>query len=160
MHAMKVHTGGKDIGVAGQSQGGEQTAIRASPDADSFGIDIRQTLQIPGPSQNVLVLGRTTPTTISRLAEGAPVHDAETIVYRQHHITQAGQILILSIGVVVVVHVVEGGQHLAYGATVNKDQGRMPLLRAGAGSARDKKLPVNLQAIFALECDSLGLNQL
>src|SRR5262249_1349411 len=93
-----------------------------APDSDPLSIDIRQALQILSARHHIFVLGRTSPSAVSGLAKRASIHDSEPVVYREHHVAQAGQILILGVSVVVVVHVMDRRQHLRRWPAVNKDE--------------------------------------
>ena len=58
----------------------------------------------------------------SSAGRGRPaVHDSQPIIYGEHNVTQARQILIHRIRIVVVVHVMEAEHHLSRGATVGED---------------------------------------
>src|SRR5258708_39960978 len=151
---MKIHAGGEYVRVARKRQRCQQSAVRAAPNADALGINITQPLQILRPCLDISVLRGAAPTAIGRFTKGTPIHNAQPVIDGQHHVTQACQILILGVGVVVVVYVVEPKQHLPWRAAVDEDKRRARLCMA----LGDKKLAVYFQAIVTLEYDLLWLN--
>src|SRR5215469_2891877 len=153
---MEVYAGSEQIGIASETHGGEISAVRASPQAVLFRIDDGESLQVFGRSDDVFVFGTTAPSGVERFAKGAAIHDAETVVDRQHNVALARQVLIHGVRVVVVVHVVKSEHHLPDGAAVAEDQCGTGLRTSGG----HKELTVNLQAIFAGEDDRLGQDQL
>src|SRR5579859_3669171 len=124
MYTVEVHAGSKDIGIAGESHRGKKSSIRASPDADAFGINIREPLEIPGSGHYIFVFCSPAPTAVGGITESPSIHNSQAIVDGKHHISQAGQILIFSIGVVVVVQGMEAQYHLTAGASMDKDERR------------------------------------
>ena len=121
---MKIHATGEDIGVARQSHRSKESAVRTTPYANVLGIDIRKSLQVTRSGDHIFILGGPAPSAVGRLAEGTSVHDSQTIVHRKHHISQAGEILILRVGIVVVVHVMEAQKHLPRWTTMDKNERR------------------------------------
>src|SRR5579859_5588373 len=84
------------------------------------------------------------------------IHDAQPVIYREDGVSQAGEILIFSVGVVVVVHVMEAEQHLPAWSAMREDQ-------RGTTStlvARHEKLSVDRVSIAALEGHLLRHNKL
>src|SRR6266566_3987401 len=99
MHAVKVHAGGKEVGVAAQAKRGEVATIASSPQADALGIDVRPALQeFPG-NDDVLVFTRATAGAAGRFAERAAITNAAPIVQRENHMAAAREILIHSVGI-------------------------------------------------------------
>src|SRR5437764_9908574 len=94
---MKIHATGENIGVARQSHRSKEPAVRTTPYANVLGIDIRKSLQVTRSGNHIFILGGPTPSTVGRLAEGTSIHDSQTIVHRKHHVSQAGEILILRV---------------------------------------------------------------
>ncbi len=132
MDAVEVDAGAEQIGVARQAESGEQPAVGAAPEADAMRVHLRLLLQEVGARHHVAVLRRAAPGAVRRLAEGAPVHDAEAVVDRQHGIAAAGEVLIHCVGVVVVLHVMEPKQHLPDRSAVGEDQARQGVAAARA----------------------------
>jgi len=84
MHAMQIDPGGKDVGIVRQPHRGEVAAVGSAPQADSFGIHIRQGLQIFPSGQNIFVLGAAARPAIDGLAKVPSIHYAGPIIDREH----------------------------------------------------------------------------
>src|SRR5262249_13853526 len=85
------------------------------------------------------------------------IHDSSAIVHSEDDIPSASQVLIHSVGVVVVVHVVEAEHHLANRSAMNEDEGRTLLCRS---SVWCKELTVDFPSIFSFEDDLFWRNEL
>src|SRR5438046_7068163 len=102
---MKIDAGFENVGVARKTHGGQKPAVRSAPETDPLRIDVVERLQKFRTRNHVLVFGGAAPHGVWWLAKGAPVHDAEPIVHREHSVTLARQILIHRVGGVVMLHV-------------------------------------------------------
>src|SRR3984893_5923290 len=143
--AMEVDAGGEDVRVAAQTQGGEITAVAATPEAHPCGIDVRAALQIFSGGNDVLVFSGAAAGAAWGFAEGAAVADSAAVVYREHHVSAAGQVLIHGVGVRVVVHVVPAEEHLTHRSAMHENQSW--LLLTGLAVCGKKKLAVNLPTV-------------
>jgi hypothetical protein len=105
---------------------------------------------------HILVFGCAAPYRFRRLAKGAPVHDAEPVVHREHGVTFARQILIHRVGVVVILHVMKAEQHLPDRSAMREDE-------SGAASRFflwREQLAMNFQAVLAFKHHLLWRHQL
>src|SRR6476661_9428922 len=137
---MKVSPRCKNVGVTSQCQRRQKSAIGSAPEPNPLRIDGCLAQKKPGPGHNVFILGGPSPTRVLGLPESAAIHDSQSIIYREHDVPLAGQVLIHRVGVVVVVHVVEAEHHLPHRSTMSEDQSRAGLV----SSWRDEQLAVNL----------------
>jgi len=87
--AVEVDAGGEEVGVAGQTEGGEAAAVGAAPQPDAPRIDLRTLPEVAPGGQDVAVLGSAARPLVGRLAEGAAVADAAAEVDREHDRTAA-----------------------------------------------------------------------
>src|SRR4029077_19511447 len=71
--AMEVHASCKNIGVARQAHGGEESAVAAAPQAHARGIDIAAALQILSGGHDVLVFGGSAASAPGSLANRAAI---------------------------------------------------------------------------------------
>src|SRR5258708_28192291 len=102
----------EDVGVAGQRQRREISAVRAAPDTYALAIDARQRLQEAGSRHDILIFGGARETGVLGMMKRQAIADAETIVDRQHDETMRRQLLIHGVAVAVVIHVTPTEQHL------------------------------------------------
>jgi hypothetical protein len=96
---------------------------------------------------HILVFGCTAPHRFWRLAKGAPVHDAEPVIDREHGVTFARQILIHRIRVVVILHVMKTEQHLPDRSAVREDESGPAFFLV----FWREQLAMNFQAVFAFK---------
>src|SRR5215467_6226376 len=73
VHAVKIDSGGENVGVARQAEGGEIAPITAAPQTDPRGVDIRPALQIPSGGHYVLIFAAAAAGAGASFAEGASV---------------------------------------------------------------------------------------
>src|SRR5262249_41249057 len=118
--AVNVDSGGKNIRVPRQPHRRQKAAVGSAPQAYPVAIDIASSPQITTRRHDVLVLGRPTRAAVFSFSKSAAVSDPAPVVDRQHYKTSAHQILIQSIGVVIVKAVVPSQQHLPNRPTVHE----------------------------------------
>ena len=147
VHAVEIDAGFENVGVARQTHGGQKSAVGSAPETDPLRINVVECLQKFRARDHVLVFGCAAPHRFWRLAKGAPVHDAEPVIHREHGVTFARQILIHRIGVVVILHVMKPEQHLPDRSAVREDESgaafRFVLWR--------EQLAVNFEAVLAFK---------
>ena len=147
MDAVEIDAGFENVGVAREAHGGKKPAVGSAPETDSLRINVVEGLQKFGAGDHILVFGCPAPHRLWRLAKGASVHDAEPVVHRKHSVAFTREILIHSVGVVVILHVMPSEQHLPDWPAVRENQRRSALSLV----FRRKKLAVNFEAILAFE---------
>src|SRR5712691_9821230 len=76
VHAMKVYTGRKQIGIAPQTERGQIAAITAAPQSNMFCLDIVAALQIFSSSHDVLIFRRAAPRSSRRFSKRPAVADS------------------------------------------------------------------------------------
>src|SRR5947207_8994105 len=101
MNAMQVHSRGEQIGVVSEAHGSQVAAIRSAPQRNFLRIDIRQCLEIMSRGNDVFVLCSAARTSVGWFAKMPAIHDAGSIIYREHDISTVGQVLIHGISIVV-----------------------------------------------------------
>src|SRR5208337_103715 len=86
MHSMKIHAGGKQIGVAAQPQCGQIATVAPSPETDAPGIDIAAALQVFSRGHNVLIFGSAASRAAWSLPKRPSVTNAAAIVDGKHDV--------------------------------------------------------------------------
>src|SRR6266446_422401 len=100
---MEIHAGGKDVGVARQTEGGEVASVASSPQADTRWVNIGPALKIFSTSDDVFVFAGAAACTARSFTERAAIAYAAAVVDRQHDVAAAGQILVHRVGICVVI---------------------------------------------------------
>src|SRR5436190_8333553 len=144
---MKIDAGFENVRVARQAHGGQKSAIRSAPETDPPRINDIEGLQKFRACDHVLVFRSAAPDGFRWLAKGAPVHDAEPVVHRKHGVTFARQILIHSVGVVVILHVMKAEERLPDRAAVCENESGAAVLLV----LWREQLAVNFEAILAFK---------
>src|SRR5713226_8609217 len=87
VHAMEVHAGREQIGIAAQAERGQIAAVTPAPQADMFSIDITAALQIFSGGHNVLILRRAAPGSARRFAERAAIANSAAVIQRKNDVS-------------------------------------------------------------------------
>src|SRR5258706_4625170 len=156
VNAMEVHAGGENVRVARQTESGEIASVASSPQSYAGSVDVGAALKILACGDDVFVFAGAAACAAWSFAEPAAVAYAAAVIDRKHDVAAAGEVLIHSVGIRVVIHVVPAKQHLADGAAVHEDECRFLFLSATGW--RKKKLPMNFDAIRSVERHLLRRN--
>src|SRR5260221_3200057 len=120
MHAVGIHAGGKNIGVAAEAEGGEITAVASAPEADSLRINVGAALQIFSGGKHILIFRRAASRAARGFAKSAAITDPAAIINRQNDVASTGQKLVHRVAVGVEAPVVPAAKHRAYRPAVEK----------------------------------------
>jgi len=153
--AVEVDTGGEEVGVAREGEGGEIATVAAAPYADTFGVDAGERAKIVCGGENVVVLGAAVRAGIFALAEVEAVAYAAAVVDGKHDEALGREVLVHGVGVGVVAHGGVAEKHLAIGTAVEEEDGGARGV-GGCGSIGDEELAVEVEAVDGGEEDLAG----
>src|ERR1700739_807226 len=94
VYSVEIDTSGKKVRVAREPQSSEVAPVTATPQANVRGVYAGARLQIFGSGDDVLILAGSASSAAGRFAEPAAVADSAAIVYRQHHVAAACEVLV------------------------------------------------------------------
>src|SRR6266481_3514969 len=157
VHAGNVHPGGKQIRSASKPERGEVAAIATAPEPDAAGVHVRPGAKIDACALDIIELAGAHRPVIESFAKIEAVANSAAIVYGEHDVAAAREVLIQRVSIAVVEHVVPAEEHLAARTTVEEHNGGM----AGrfARIRREEELAVNLHAVSGGENHLLRSDQ-
>src|SRR6267378_3844732 len=157
VHAVNVHASGKQIRSASKPERGEVAAIATAPEPDAAGVHVRPGAKIDACALDIIELAGAHRPVIESFAKIEAVANSAAIVYGEHDVAAAREVLIQRVSIAVVEHVVPAEEHLAARTTVEEHNGGM----AGrfARIRREEELAVNLHAVSGGENHLLRSDQ-
>src|SRR5229473_2853851 len=99
VHAMEVHAGREQIGIATQAKRGQIAAVTPAPQSDMSSIDIAATLQVFSGGHDILILRRAASGSAWRFAKRAAVANSAAVIERKNDVSAACKELIHGVGI-------------------------------------------------------------
>src|SRR5216684_2862413 len=106
VHAVNVHAGGKQIRSASKPERGEVAAIATAPEPDAAGVHVRPGAKIDACALDIIELAGAHRPVIESFAKIEAVANSAAIVYGEHDVAAAREVLIQRVSITVVEHVV------------------------------------------------------
>src|SRR6185437_271751 len=138
MYAVEINPGGKQIRSPREGKGGQITAVRSAPNTNSLRVHVLPRLQVQTSSDYVVELACAPRSVVDRFPKVQPIADAATVIHRKHHVSVIREELVQSVGIRIIVHVMEAQQHLPARPAMKEHQCGM--LRNTVVIARQKEL--------------------